>query len=521
MTNVVLCRPTDTSITASVLPVVDSDIYLEYGTSSGTYTSQTSTVSATQDVPYEVLISGLTVNTQYYYRLRISTGGSFSEGIEYKFHTQRNAGDSFTFTIIADPHYGDSAHYDEKLYDIAVDNVLEDDPDFHIDLGDDSMISQLTNPTQTDVENEISGNRPQVSAIAQTAPLFYIIGNREMERGWLLDGTADNEAVWSANARKKYCPQPEDGTFYSGNTTNEQYIGLRQDYYHWVWGDVCFVMLFPWWTTTTNPGQSGDNWDWTMGDDQYTWFKSVVENSTEKYKFVFIHHVLGGVRGGAKWSTQYEWGDDNGLAANRSSTWTDSIHKLMVDNGVDIVFQGHDHIYVKQDIDDMVYQTCPFPAENDYNLLNSSEFDGGVKKPNSGHIRVQVSSSQVSLEYVRAYLPGDGTNGEIAHSYVIPQVLPLITYLDPDLTLPNTFIDVVGLNFGNGTGSTIHFGTRTYNYPHNKITSWSDILIVVKIPNYACSRFGANDTITRDVWVTVDSVDSAKVTLTIQKPASC
>ena len=37
--------------------------------------------------------------------------------------------------------------------------------------------------------------------------------------------------------------------------------------------------------------------------------------------------------------------------------------------------------------------------------------------PNSGHLRVTVTSSQVTVDYVRAFLAGSGTNGQVAYSY--------------------------------------------------------------------------------------------------------
>ena len=41
--------------------------------------------------------------------------------------------------------------------------------------------------------------------------------------------------------------------------------------------------------------------------------------------------------------------------------------------------------------------------------------------PASGHMRVTVSpTAGVTVDYVKTYLPGNGTNGEIARSYTIP-----------------------------------------------------------------------------------------------------
>ena len=193
----------------------------------------------------------------------------------------------------------------------------------------------------------------------------------------------------------------------------------------------------------------------------------------------------------------------------------------MVENGVNIIFQGHDHIYVHQPFDGLVYQACPLAADDQYRLLNDGDYDSGTKHPNSGHIRITVNgSTDVDVEYVRAYLSGDGTNKTITHNYTVSNTTaPFITLLNPSSVLPETNIEVTGVGFG--TAGTIHFGNKSYTESHNKVTSWNDTKIVVEIPFYKCSRFGQNPSITRDVWVTINSVDSDEEVLTILKPSSC
>ena len=70
-----LARPTDTSITINVIPDETVDIYYEYGTSSGGPYSVTPTGSATAGEPYNVVISGLSADTQYYYRMQYQKPG--------------------------------------------------------------------------------------------------------------------------------------------------------------------------------------------------------------------------------------------------------------------------------------------------------------------------------------------------------------------------------------------------------------------------------------------------------------
>jgi hypothetical protein len=61
-----LSRPTDDSITISIVPDTTIEYQYQYGTSAGSYPSTTSNYIATGGQPHEVVISGLQAHTQYY-----------------------------------------------------------------------------------------------------------------------------------------------------------------------------------------------------------------------------------------------------------------------------------------------------------------------------------------------------------------------------------------------------------------------------------------------------------------------
>ncbi|MGA1435627.1 MAG: fibronectin type III domain-containing protein, partial [Candidatus Kapaibacteriota bacterium] len=134
--NIILGRPTDTSITASVLFDKSAEWYVEYGKSPGVYGSTSKTVQAEQGIPFELDLTGLQPNSRYYYRIQYKSGTSgYSFTPEYSFHTQRAKGSTFKFTIEADEHL-----YDKKgvrnLYQICLANQAADKPDFMLSLGD-------------------------------------------------------------------------------------------------------------------------------------------------------------------------------------------------------------------------------------------------------------------------------------------------------------------------------------------------------------------------------------------------
>jgi hypothetical protein len=133
-------------------------------------------------------------------------------------------------------------------------------------------------------------------------------------------------------------------------------------------------------------------------------------------------------RGGAEAAPLYEWGGHSPDGARdfdrRRPGWPLPIHELLVKNRVNAVFHGHDHLFVKQDLDGVVYQAVPQPGHARYDNTRSAAdygYKSGVILGSSGHLRVKVGAGRATVDYVRAYLPtdegGGRANGAVAHSY--------------------------------------------------------------------------------------------------------
>ena len=93
---------------------------------------------------------------------------------------------------------------------------------------------------------------------------------------------------------------------------------------------------------------------------------------------------------------------------------------------MNIFFHGHDHDYAREEVDGIVYLECPKPDDAGYTWEpycyghNESLYPNAiVELQNSGYFRVSVSPSETKVEYVRSYLPGDGTNGTVADSVTV------------------------------------------------------------------------------------------------------
>lgn len=447
---ILMGRPTDKSITMNIVSSKDLDIIIEYGTAPATYNSATPLQRITKAVPAVIDLANLKGDSKYYYRIKYKepSASDFTQDVEHYFRTQRAKGSTYKFTIEADPHL-----YDKKgninLMKITLANQLNDAPDFMIDLGD--TFGDDHNPytiTSAEMETLRLNFRNTLSSVSHSIPFYFCIGNHEGEFGYyLLQSPPNNIAIYSTLFRKKYYPNPFPNGFYTGNSATENYgMGQPENYYAWEWGDVLLVVLDAYRPVTIN--EKPREWDWSLGETQFIWFKQTLETSRAKYKLVFIHHILGQTRGGAALTKLYEWG---GYDA-KGTTWQFdqyrpgwggmSIHQLMVKNGVQIFFQGHDHLYAKEDIDGMVYQEVPMPSDSTYKIGMTDNGDAflGVKLDGSGHLRVSVSPDNLTVDYVKAFLPADenqnNKNGQIAYSYTVK---PYLTAVKKDAALPSVF----------------------------------------------------------------------------------
>ena len=415
----ILGQPTGTAVTVNVVPAIQMNIYYEYGTSPGNYTAQTALQTVAANMPVQTLLSGLQPNTRYYYRINYNG----MAGTERTFITQRAPGSTFTFAIQGDSHPERVKNqFNANLYTKTLLSAASIQPDFYMTIGDDFSVDTLSNVNAETVRALYLNQRQWLGLVG--APVFLVNGNHEQASMANLDGTPNNVAVWAQTSRNAYYPQPAPDDFYTGNAEPVEHIGLLRDYYAFTWGDALFVVIDPYWhSPQTVDNQFGANhtgkkdrdlWNVTLGDAQYSWFRRTLETSTAKYKFVFTHHVNGTGRGGIELANTFEWGDAAHLSDHRP--WDKTIHQLMVDNHVTIFFQGHDHIFVKQELDGVIYQTLPEPANPDYSWENEAAYQTGDKFPNSGHVRVTVAPEGVTVDYVRSYL---NKPDEVAFSYTV------------------------------------------------------------------------------------------------------
>lgn len=458
--SLILGRPTDTGATLSVRSAVRIEGAVTYGVA-GQPPKRTPLRTFEAGVPTEVALEGLPADAAVTYTLSFRTPGAsvFREEGSHTFHTCRAPGRTFSFGLQGDSHpERPGKMFSGELYLRTLDTAAREGLDFYVTLGDDFSLERLierqTLSTAT-VDAVYARQRAYLGGLGASTPLFLVNGNHEQAARYLLDSTETNAAVLAGRARTTHFPLPAPDRFYTGDAEPVAGVGLLRDYYAWTWGDALFVVIDPYWhspvpvdnragqgpkedrASEKGEGQGEarrggkgkrDLWQLTLGEAQYRWLSATLLGSKAKWKFVFAHHVNGTGRGGVEEAGLYEWGGkDRGgheAFAERRPGWPLPIHGLFVKAGVTVFFQGHDHLYAHQELDGVVYQTTPNPADDTYTAFNREAYRSGDVLPDSGHLRVTVSPTAVRVDYVRSFLPGDEgegkVHGAVAHSYTIP-----------------------------------------------------------------------------------------------------
>lgn len=379
---------TPTSLQFSITSPVTGTGYIEYGVKAGLYTARTPLFTISRSTTIDVV--GLQSNSKYQFRLRYKySGKTYLATLPISANTQAIASKSL-FAIQADPHMDENSSAD--VYNKTLDLIASSGASFLIDLGDIFMVDKLTDKSEANIRARYQLMKNYYARL-KGLPLKIVLGNHDGELGYSQFNTK--------KYRAEYFPeQTSEVSYFAFSESNALHIGLD-----------------PFTYTTTNPKQDG--WQWTLGKTQYDWLLKTLQNSTDQFKFVYIHHLLVGdaqSRGGTHIASFNEWGGKNsdgsdGFALMRPG-WEKPIHQLLKDYGVSIVFKGHDHLYVKEELDGIIYQTLPQPSHPGEGTNSAIEYGYGGSKVigGSGYLRVSTDSQKVQVDFVKY-------DGSIADSY--------------------------------------------------------------------------------------------------------
>ena len=382
----------ENSFSISVTSTAAGRAYVEYGTNKTTYGNKTPIISLKKATPSIITIKELKAESKIYFRIRYALGTKKTfASLAQESITTLKTGENFVFAVQADPHMDQASS--AEVYRSTLNQIVKTNPAFLMDLGDIFMTDKLPDKSDAKIRERFVLMK-DFYKILGSIPYYFTLGNHDGELGYSNFNTK--------TYRKEYFPeQTGDLAYYSFTTPNSLHVVLD---------------IFTY--TTSNP--KDDGWQWTLGKTQYEWLKKTLESSTAQHKFVYVHHLLYGnaqSRGGVEIAKFNEWGGLNidgssGFNANRPG-WSKPVHQLLVDNGVDFVFKGHDHIYVKQELDGIIYQTLPQPSHPGNKISSAAEYGyvSGKTIGGSGFLKVTTNSNSIKVEFVKF-------DGSIADTYV-------------------------------------------------------------------------------------------------------
>jgi len=348
-------------------------------------------------------IDGLSPGARYDYQISVQMTAGETSLFQGTVTTQRPAGQSFTFALVTDTHIGSDLMYtnqgDPKTLDAASAAIAGVAPDFVVNLGDLLDFHEYgfnTPPPDGSITRAAYLNyRQTFGPTIANAAHFLAIGGWDSESGC---NTLD-EINRSRDQRLLYLPGPGPQTYPQGGSP-------YQDYYAFTWGDALFVVLNVFTYTPTchllseDPGVADD---WTLGDSQLAWLQTTLAGSNAKWKFLLIHHPVGGNAGN---SDDSAYGRGGGRAAQVGQQAV--VHALMRQYGVQIFFYGHDHVFTDMTVDDIHYSLPGSagaiwyftPDETGYTQDWEVPGWGQVTvAPDSVHVRFLDLTGQILYEY--------------------------------------------------------------------------------------------------------------------------
>ena len=384
---------TSNSFTIAISATSNIKVYVEYGYTKSKVAGKSPLFNISKGSTQNISIMNLRANSLIYYKVKYAVGSS----LNYSSLTQRSVKtetaeevSSNTFAIQADPHMDENSSAD--VYEGTLKQIVAASPAFLMDLGDIFMVDKLPNKSEANIRGRFELMKGYYQKLG-SVPLKICLGNHDGELGYSSFNTK--------KYRKEYFPEQTGELAYFSFTGPDQ----------------LHVVLDPFTYTMKNPTAAG--WEWTLGKTQYDWLVETLKNSKEKHKFIYIHHLLVGdptSRGGVEIAMKNEWGGKNndgtyGFDTNRPG-WGKPIHQLLLDYKVGFVFKGHDHLYVKQELDGIIYQTVPQPSHpGDKINLNQYGYISGKGVGGSGFLKVSTTGIQAKVDFILF-------DGKVADSYL-------------------------------------------------------------------------------------------------------
>jgi len=355
----------DVGSTDAILVVkadVTSDVTVEFGQSPGVYTG---TATSNGAVRHELTLAGLDPSARVYYRVTIydSSNHSFVVIIpEKSFHTSRAAGEPFSFGAAGDNRPATDTVVQPSMWSTILSQMTGESLDLSLNVGD--IIYGTSSDSLAQNVAKYDGLFAATTQLTYSTPLYVAAGN--------------HERLYAANSRagfeQEFTMPVNNGA--DSATDGEHYFSLDN-------GDTHFIAL-----STELPGQEG-----MIIGDQKAWLEADLAANDKPWIVAFMHRPLfSGAHGGDPWV------NTGNVAGQQNKA---DIHALFVENGVDLVLEGHDHYYLRHVEDGIQYVITGgggAPVSGTPALGPGDVFAAGSYE----HVRVDETATSLGLRVINS-----------------------------------------------------------------------------------------------------------------------
>ncbi len=346
--------PSSTSVTISWISGRGVPGEVHYGPAVNSLTESV-IESEEEEIYHEVVISGLTPDTKYYY----SVDGASRGTEEQYFITAPQVGSSppVRIWVISDFGQSDSDQNEERMETVAQWKSFNGN-NHHADL-----ILSLGDQTEDDSRYQLQHNYfNQLEPVLVNTPLFTAIGNH--------DNHDDMVNYLSTFALPS---EGESGGLASGT----------EKYYSFDYANIHVVVLCTEVEDEEMPAQ-------------IEWLKKDLDANSQDWLIASMHRPF---HSGGHHRT-----DDEQDPQDRRNTWL----PVLEDHGVDLILQGHNHVYERSFmLDNLLGKTTSLTDDNVIDGgLGREDVDGAYKKKNAPHqgtVFVEVPGGGVASKSFELY----------------------------------------------------------------------------------------------------------------------
>jgi hypothetical protein len=425
--NLAVSKVGPTSATLIVKADVAVDVTVDYGSLPGSYSASRSSFGQAR---HEITLAELTPSSTVYYRLTITDSANPGSSIvlpEKSFHSSRSPGAPFSFAVGGDNRPNSDTTVQPATWNTIVGQMAAENIDLSLNVGD--MIYGLSADSLDRFVAKYDGLFSVTAPLSASAPIYNAIGNHEF--------------VNVANGKAAY---EQEFTLPVNNGSDAATYG--EHYYSFDNGNTHFIAL-----STEIPGEWG-----LITGNQKSWLAQDLAAASGKWIVVFMHRPL--FRGTHPYDP---WVNTSNTAGQANKA---EIHNLFVQNGVDVVFEGHDHFYLHHLEDGIQYiitggggaplYSLPAPAPGDVFGASTHE-----------HVKVDETAASLHVSAI-------DTNGATLESFTLG-IPALALSLDraywasyADYTAGNLSVDYSMTNNGSGDAANIQV---VYLVATNGVTS--------------------------------------------------